>query len=49
LKVAHRGMGKVVFDSDPKLLMDKVVAMIETDEKEANPADFPIAEHRIRG
>jgi uncharacterized protein (TIGR00725 family) len=34
LKVAHRGMGKVVFDADPKALVEKVVAMIEREEKE---------------
>jgi uncharacterized protein (TIGR00725 family) len=49
LKIAHRGTGKVVFDSDPKTLMDKVVAMVEAGEKEVNPADSPIAEHRMRG
>lgn len=31
---AHRGMGKVVFDTDPKALFDKVVAMVEQEEKE---------------
>jgi uncharacterized protein (TIGR00725 family) len=33
LKIAHRGMGKVVFDSDPVRLLDKVQKMIEEDEK----------------
>ena len=33
LKNAHRGLGKVVFDSDPKLLFEKVVALIEKDEE----------------
>lgn len=30
---AHRGPGKVVFDSDPKRLLEKVVALIEKDKK----------------
>ena len=34
LEVAHRGQGKVVFDADPKTLLDKVVAMLEAEEKE---------------
>ena len=34
LKNSHRGMGKVVFDSDPDSLFKKVVALIEKDEKE---------------
>ncbi len=38
LQVAQRGMGKVVFDSDPKSLLDKVVAMVEAEEKETDPS-----------
>lgn len=30
---AHRGPGKVVFDSDPKKLLEKVVSLIEKDKK----------------
>ncbi len=30
---AHRGPGKVVFDSDPKRLLEKVVALVEKDKK----------------
>jgi uncharacterized protein (TIGR00725 family) len=33
LDKAHRGMGRVVFDTDPKALVQKVKAMIEEDEK----------------
>ena len=33
LEQAHRGMGKVVFDNDPKTLVQKIKAMIEADEK----------------
>lgn len=34
LKNAHRGMGKVVFDSDPAKLLDKVIEMIVAEESE---------------
>ncbi len=30
---SHRGMGKTVFESDPKTLMDKVMAIVEKEEK----------------
>jgi uncharacterized protein (TIGR00725 family) len=33
LKKSHRGMGKVVFDTDPGSLFEKVVALIEKDEE----------------
>ncbi len=49
LEIAHRGNGKVIFDSDPKALMERVVLMIKADEKTVNPADVRIAEHRARG
>lgn len=32
LKKAHKGMGKVVFDSDPKTLVEKVIAMVEKEK-----------------
>lgn len=34
LERSHRGMGKTVFDPDPKSLVDKVVALIEAEEKD---------------
>ena len=34
LEIAKRGKGKVVFDPDPKTLLDKVVAKIKEGEKE---------------
>jgi uncharacterized protein (TIGR00725 family) len=34
LEKAHRGMGKTIFESDPATLIDKVVALIEKEEKE---------------
>jgi uncharacterized protein (TIGR00725 family) len=33
LEDAHRGMGKVVFDADPKALFEKVAAMVEEEER----------------
>lgn len=33
IKESHRGQGKVVFDSNPKILIDKLVAVIEKDKK----------------
>ena len=49
LEIAHRGNGKVVFDPDPKSLMEKVFEMIKADEKEVKPHDVRIADHRARG
>jgi uncharacterized protein (TIGR00725 family) len=49
LEIAHRGMGKVIFDPDPKSLMAKVIAMIDAEEKEVDASKFPIAERRMRG
>ncbi len=42
LKIAHRGMGKVVFDPDPKALVEKVLARVREDEKDilVNEAKF---------
>lgn len=36
IEKSHRGPGKVVFDSDPRKLLEKVVALIEKDKKVAN-------------
>lgn len=33
LKIAHRGMGKVVFNADPEALLDEVVDMIKAEEE----------------
>lgn len=33
IKESHRGQGKLVFDSDPASLVDKLVAVIEKDKK----------------
>ncbi len=40
LAIAHRGVGKVVFDADPASLLDKVVAKIEEAEKEVVAAEW---------
>lgn len=34
LEKAHRGHGKVVFDTDPKALLDKLIGLLEEEEKE---------------
>jgi uncharacterized protein (TIGR00725 family) len=34
LERSHRGMGKTVFESDPEVLMDKVMAIVEKQEKD---------------
>lgn len=49
LKIAHRGMGKVVFDPDPKSLIEKVVKEIEADEKEIGALTSGIPTRRSRG
>ncbi|MGC9598928.1 MAG: hypothetical protein ABSE18_00905 [Minisyncoccia bacterium] len=46
LKIAHRGTGRVVFDPDPKSLLDKVVAMVEAEEKEVDPEGFQSSAQR---
>lgn len=45
LAIANRGTGRVVFDADPKTLLDKVVAMIKEDDEEIDPKKFPISSH----
>ncbi len=51
LTKAHRGTGKTVFESDPKTLLEKVVALIEEEEEEiqAPPDGFSASSHRERG
>lgn len=48
---AHRGTGKTVFESDPKTLLEKVLALIEEEEEEiqAPPEGFSASSHRDRG
>lgn len=49
LEIAHRGMGKVVFDPDPKSLIDKVMAKVKEDEKDLDIPEFKMPAHRGRG
>jgi uncharacterized protein (TIGR00725 family) len=49
LERSHRGTGKVVFDSDPKNLLDKVVALIKAEEEELDSDDYVASENRARG
>ena len=37
LEIAHRGQGKIIFDPDPKNLLDKVIALVEAEDKELHP------------
>ena len=45
---AHRGTGKTVFESNPKTLLDKIVALIEAEEEEINGSEY-ISSRRARG
>jgi uncharacterized protein (TIGR00725 family) len=49
LKIAHRGMGKTIFDPDPKSLVTKVIARIKKDEKGLHLRKYKMAAHRGRG
>lgn len=40
LKLAHRGRKRIVFDSDPKKLIDKVVRLIRLNEKQKRAAKW---------
>jgi len=42
-------MGKVIFDSDPKTLVEKVIEQIKADEKEIKPHDYEVSAHRAGG
>jgi len=49
LEIAHRGRGKVVFDPDPKSLIEKVIAEIHEADKDIDIGHQPISAHRVRG
>jgi len=49
LEIAHRGMGKTIFDPDPKSLIKKVIAKIKEDEKNFDVGKFRVGAHRARG
>ena len=38
LKIAHRGRKRIVFDSDPKALVEKVIQMIKVNERQKHPS-----------
>jgi uncharacterized protein (TIGR00725 family) len=49
LEIAHRGMGKTIFDPNPKSLIEKVVARIKKDEKNLDAGKFRVHANRARG
>jgi uncharacterized protein (TIGR00725 family) len=49
LEIAHRGMGKVIFDGDPKTLVEKVLARVRADEKNVTTKDTKISAKRANG
>jgi len=49
LERSHRGTGKVIFDSDPERLLDKIIALIKEEEKEITADDYASSAHRARG
>jgi len=48
LEKSHRGMGKTVFEPDPKKLLDKIITLIEEEEKEINGEGY-VSSSRARG
>ena len=40
IRDSHRGPGNVVFESDPKKLVEKVIKMIEAEEKDLDTSDY---------
>lgn len=49
LEKAHRGIGKAIFESDPATLLEKVIALIEEEEKDIDAAGFAPSSLRERG
>jgi uncharacterized protein (TIGR00725 family) len=49
LEIAHRGMGKTIFDPDPKSLVDKLVAKIKEEDKDLDTGDYKVSARRARG
>jgi len=49
LEIAHRGMGKVVFDSDPKALVDRVMKRVKAEEKSVTAKDVRATARRAGG
>lgn len=49
LEIAHRGMGKVIFEGDPKTLVEKVLARVRADEKGVTAKDVKTSARRANG
>ncbi len=49
LQIAHRGMGRVVFDPDPKSLVSKVFREMEKDEKKVSAKDVRASARHAAG
>ena len=49
LKIAHRGMGKVIFDEDPKSLVAKVLARVREEEKGVTVKEVKATAKRANG
>jgi uncharacterized protein (TIGR00725 family) len=49
LEIAHRGMGKVIFDPNPKTLVEKVLARVHADEKGVTVKDTKVSAKRANG
>ncbi|MEK7195129.1 MAG: hypothetical protein AAB655_00345 [Patescibacteria group bacterium] len=41
IEKAHRGPGKLIFDSKPEGLLEKIIAVLESEEKEIDSSDYP--------
>jgi uncharacterized protein (TIGR00725 family) len=48
LQLAHRGMGKTIFDPNPKSLITKVIAKIKEEEKSLSGGKFKMSKRRAR-
>jgi uncharacterized protein (TIGR00725 family) len=49
LEIAHRGMGKVIFDPNPKSLVEKVMKRVKEDEKNVTMKDVRATARRAGG
>jgi hypothetical protein len=49
LEIAHRGTGKVIFDSDPKSLVERVMKRVKQDEKNVTAKDVRATARRAGG
>ena len=49
LEIAHRGMGKVIFDPDPRSLVEKVMKRVRDEEKNVSVKDVRATARRAGG